>query len=42
MVEEHISQGFTLKNINETKNYFLEEIKQNELMIKSTKMLIQL
>ena len=32
MVEEIISQEFTLKNIDETRNYFVEEIKQNELM----------
>ena len=32
MAEENISQAFRLKNINETRNYFLEEIKQNELM----------
>ena len=27
-----MSQEFRLKNIDETKNYFLEEIKQNELI----------
>ena len=27
-----MSEEFRLKNIEETKNYFLEEIKQNELM----------
>ena len=27
-----MSQEFRLKNINETRNYFLEEIEQNELM----------
>ena len=32
MVEETISQEFRLKNIDETRNYFLEEIRQNELM----------
>ena len=37
MVEENISQGFRLKNINETRNYFLEEIKQNELMSRKHK-----
>ena len=26
-----MSQEFRLKNIDETRNYFLEEIKQNEL-----------
>ena len=34
MVEENISQEFRLKKIDQTKNYFLEEIKQNELMSK--------
>ena len=34
MVEENISQEFRLKNIDETRNYFLEEIEQNELMSK--------
>ena len=32
MVEEGISKEFRLKNIDETKNYFLEKIEQNELM----------
>ena len=33
-----MSQEFRLKNsINETKNYFLEEIKQNELMSRKHK-----
>ena len=32
MVEENISQEFRLKNIDETKNYFVEEIEQNEWM----------
>ena len=30
MVEENIIWEFRLKNIDETTNYFLEEIKQNE------------
>ena len=38
MIEENISQEFWLKNIDETGNYFLEEIKQNELMSKKHKM----
>ena len=29
MTEENISQEFRLKNIDETKNYFLEELKQS-------------
>ena len=32
MVEESISQEFRSKNINETRNYFINEIDQNELM----------
>ena len=34
MVEENISQEFRLKNIDETRNYFLKEIDQNGLIIK--------
>ena len=34
MIQENISQEFRLKNIDETRNYFVEEIKQNELMRK--------
>ena len=37
MAEKNLSQEFKLKNINETKNYFLQEIKQNELMSKTHK-----
>ena len=37
MVEENIGQEFRFKNIDETRNYFLEEIKQNELMSKKHK-----
>ena len=29
-----MTQEFRLKNIDETRNYFLEEIEQNELMSK--------
>ena len=32
-----MSQVFKLKNINETRNYYLEEIEQNELMSKKHK-----
>ena len=32
MAEENISQEFRLKNIAETRNYYLEDIEQNELM----------
>ena len=31
MVEENISQECRLKDVDETRNYFLEEIEQNEL-----------
>ena len=39
MAEENISlsQEFSLKNIDEARNYFLEEIKQNELMSRKHK-----
>ena len=37
MVEENISQEFRLKNIDETRNYFLEEINQSELMSRKHK-----
>ena len=39
MVEENIGQEFRLKNTDETRNYFLEKIKQNELMSKKDKKL---
>ena len=29
---KNVSQGFRLKNINKTRNYYVEEIEQNELM----------
>ena len=32
-----MSQEFRLKNIDETRNYLLEEIKQNELMSRKHK-----
>ena len=37
MVETNVSQKFRLKNIEETRNYFLEEIEENELMSKKHK-----
>ena len=37
MVEGNISQEFRLKNIDETRNCFLKEIKQNRLMSKKHK-----
>ena len=42
MVEENISQEFRFKNIDETRNYFLEKIKQNELMSRKWKRFVQL
>ena len=37
MVEGNITKEFRLKNIGETRNYFLKEIKQNKLMRKKHK-----
>ena len=37
MVEENISQEFRFKNIDETRNYFLKEVEQNELMSRKYK-----
>ena len=37
MVEEKLSQKFRLKNIDETKNYFIKERDQNVLMSKKHK-----
>ena len=42
MAKENISQEFKLHDIDETWNYFLKEIKQNKLMSKNTKRLLQL
>ena len=39
MVEENISQEFRLNVIDVTRNYFVKEIEQNELMIKKNKKL---
>ena len=30
--KQNLSQQFRLKNVEETRNYFVEEIEQNELM----------
>ena len=38
MFEENISQELRLKNVDETRYYFLEEIEQNELMSRKLKM----
>ena len=37
IVEENISQEFRLKTLDETRNYLLEEIEQNELMSRKHK-----
>ena len=37
MIEENISQEFRLKIIDETKNYFLKGIEQNDLMSRKHK-----
>ena len=37
MFEENISQEFRLKNIDETRNYFIKEINQTESMSKNYK-----
>ena len=37
MVEENISQEFRSKNIDEARNYFQEEIEQNDVMSQKDK-----
>ena len=37
MLEENISQEFRLTNIDETRNYFVEEMEQNNLISKKRK-----
>ena len=37
MSEENISHSFTLKNVDETRNYIIKEINQNELLNKKHK-----
>ena len=37
MAEENINRKFRLKSIDETRNYFLEEIKQNKLISRKNK-----
>ena len=37
MTEEEISHEFRLKDINKTRNYFIEEINQNKLIVRSIK-----
>ena len=38
LTEENVSQEFRLKNTDETRDYFIKEIKQNKLMSKKHKM----
>ena len=42
MAEESISQEFRLKNIDEKRNYLIEEINRNGLIIKKHKEFAQL
>ena len=42
MVQEKLSQEFRLKNIDETINYFIVEIDQNELMRRHKKICMAL
>ena len=42
MVEENISQEFRLKNIDETRNYFLDRIKQKNWWVQSTIRFLQI
>ena len=42
MFEENISQEFRFKKIDKIKNYFNEEIKQNLLISKKHKKIVQL
>ena len=37
MTEENIGQKLRLKNMDETRNYFIEAVNQNELMSKKHK-----
>ena len=41
MLEENISQEFRVKNIEETRNYFIETIEQNELLRNKHKNFVQ-
>ena len=42
MIEENIGQEPNFKNVDETRNYLVEEIDHNELMRKKTKRLVWL
>ena len=37
MTKENVSRNFRLKNINESRNYLLDDIKHNELMCEKHK-----
>ena len=41
MSEENTSHEFRLKNIDETRSYFVKEINQNELMWKKHKKFVE-
>ena len=41
MSEENISQEFRIKNIDETRKYFIKEINQNELINKKHKKFVE-
>ena len=41
MPVENTSQGFRLKKIDELRNYFIEEINQNELTSKKHKKFVE-
>ena len=42
MCKENISQEFRFINIEEIRNYFIKEIGQNELWVRSTKRFVRL
>ena len=42
MSEENMSQEFSLKNIDKTRNYLIEEKNEVNLSVKSTKRFVQL
>ena len=42
MIEKNIVQAFRLKELDEKRNYFTKEIKQNELIIKKHQMVCKI
>ena len=42
MAKENINQEFRLKNTDEPRHYFIGEINQNDLWVRSTKMFLPL